>query len=293
MDRPRLPRAVKLLRFALLSPLSLLWAQPPEEPPEPVLATFKGTRLYNFHTTEIPAHKHLEFRVAHRFGDLRQGYANFFGIDAGADVRLSFGYSVLPGLELGIERTGIGKWWDGYAKIRLLRQTAPKGIPVSVTWLSQAFLTEQKDPLRYTTFVNRLEYLHQLLIARKFSRRFSALIGLLWLHQNMALTAQAPNDWFWVMPMARFKVTARLTLIAEGALPLQEIEEEALPTYQIPWSAGIEIETGGHVFQLGLTNAAGLSENQTLLTIVPILRVGFNISRIFSFQGGPQYVPKE
>lgn len=294
MGRLRLPRIALVVGLG-----GLLWSQPEEEPPQPVLATFKGTRLYNLHTPELPPAKHLEFRVAHRFGDMRQGYANFFGIDAGANVRLSFGYSVLPWAEVGLERTGLGKWWNGYAKLRLLTQKAPKGMPVSVTWVGMVFFTERTTPPRYTEWTGRLEYLHQLLIARKFSRRFSAMGGILWLHQNMALSPQALNDWFWAHTGVRLKLTPRLTLMAEGSFPLWRaaLEDDPtktpLPGYQIPWSAGFEVETGGHVFQIGLTNAAGLSENQALLTNAPLLRLGFNISRMFSFQGGPVYVPRE
>ncbi|MCX7606870.1 MAG: DUF5777 family beta-barrel protein [Bacteroidia bacterium] len=282
--------------ITLLGIAPLLLAQPPEEKPEPVIATFKGTRLYNFHTSETPAHRHLEFRVAHRFGDLRQGYANFFGIDAGATVRISLGYGVLPWAEIGLERTGAGKWWNGYTKLRLLRQTAPRGMPISLTYIGMAFLTEATDPLRYRVLSDRWEYLHQLLIARKFSRRFSVLMGAAWLHQNMSLTPQALNDWLWALGGLRFKLFSRVTLIAEGALPLWKnalSSSAPFPNYHIPWSIGTEIETGGHVFQLGLTSAAGLSENQVLLTDRPLLRLGFNISRIFSLQGGPTYGKRE
>lgn len=271
--------------------LSLLWL--PEslraqaDPPQPVYGTFKGTRLYNFHTTEMPAHKHLEFRVAHRFGDLRQGYANFFGIDAGAQVRLSFGYSPLQWAEVGLERTGAGKWWDGYVKLRLLRQTAPGGSPVSVTWLSTVFFTEATDPLRYNRTSDRLEYFHQLLIARKFSRRFSLMTGVFLLHQNMALSADLPNTWFWIPGAARFKLTHRLTTFIEIAYPLWQ--QTLQPGHRLAWGSGLEIDTGGHVFQVGITSADGMSENRMLFTRRPLLRLGFNISRMFSFQGGPTY----
>ncbi|MCS7188713.1 MAG: DUF5777 family beta-barrel protein [Bacteroidia bacterium] len=273
----------KLLWIALVG---LSWAQ--EEKPEPVIGTFKGTRLYNLHTTELPAAKHLEFRVAHRFGDLRQGYANFFGIDAGANVRLSLGYGILPNLEIGMERTGTGKWWDAYFKFRPLRQKSPKGTPISLTWISWIFLTEQKDEVRYPKWVYRLEYLHQLLIARKLNRWFSAMIGGALLHQNMALTHKALNTWYWGLGGMRIKIGAHYTLIAEGAYPLwgnafHEGEKSPLPGYRLPWSLGGEIETAGHVFQIGIASAAGLSENQLLLTQIPILTFGFNISRMFSF----------
>ncbi|MCX7652349.1 MAG: DUF5777 family beta-barrel protein [Bacteroidia bacterium] len=258
-----------------------------EEPPQPVIATFKGTRLYNYHTTETPAHKHLEFRVAHRFGDLRQGYGNFFGIDAGATVRLSLGYAFFPRAEVGVERTGAGKWWNSYIKVRLLRQTTPRGMPVSVTWMSFAFITEESNPPRYKSVTDRLEYLHQVLIARKFSKRLSALLGGIVLHQNMALSYSLPNSWFWLMAAVRFKITRRATVFTEGTFPLwrRKLLSELYPA----WSVGTEIDTGGHVFQLGITNADGLSENRSLLTQRPLLRLGFNISRLFSLQGGPKY----
>lgn len=257
------------------------------ESPQPVIATFKGTRFYNYHTTEIPAYRHLEFRVAHRFGDLRQGYENFFGIDAGAVVRLSFGYAPFRWGEVGIERTGAGKWWNAYLKAKFLRQTAPHGIPVSVTWMSFIFFTEENNPSRYRSTIDRVEYLHQLLVARKFSKRLSSLIGAALLHQNLALAYNLPNTWFWLLTAVRFKVTHRIVLFMEGAFPLWQ--RSLAPNYQLPWSVGTEIETGGHVFQLGITTADGLSENRSLLTQRPIMRVGFNISRLFSLQGGPKY----
>ncbi|MCS6790473.1 MAG: DUF5777 family beta-barrel protein [Bacteroidia bacterium] len=284
MDRYWLPALIIGLTFA-------------QEEKEVVRATFKGTRLYNFHTSELLPARHLEFRVGHRFGDMRQGYRQFFGIDAGAQVRVSFAYGIHPRAEIGIERTGTGKWWNTYLKVRFFSQTSPTGLPFSLTWLGSAFLTEQEDRQRYSAFLSRMEYFQQLMLARKFSARFSALLALLWLHQNMALTPEAPNDWFWGLMAMRYKVSHRIVLWVEGALPLWSGAyakvSHPLPSYQIPAAAGIEIDTGGHLFQIGLTNADGLSENQNLLTTRPLLRFGFNISRTFSFQSGLQYGTRE
>lgn len=268
-----------------------------QEEREVVRSTFKGTRLYNFHTSEILPAQHLEFRVGHRFGDMRQGYRQFFGIDAGAQVRVSFAYGIHPRAEVGVERTGSGKWWNAYAKVRLLSQTTPGGVPFTLTWLSSAFLTEQENPQRYSSLPSRMEYFQQLMLARKFSSRFSALLGLLWLHQNMALTAESPNDWVWSLLALRYKVSHRIVLWAEGALPLWSTayrrNPQPVPSHPTPAAVGIEVDTGGHLFQLGITNADGLSENQNLLTNRPLLRFGFNISRVFSFQSGLQYGTRE
>ncbi|MCS7162726.1 MAG: DUF5777 family beta-barrel protein [Bacteroidia bacterium] len=250
------------------------------QPSEPVIATFKGTRLFQFHTTEALPKKHLEFRVAHRFGNALEGYRNFFGLDAGAMVRLSLGYGVLSWLELGVERSSAGKWWNIYTKIRLLRQSTPKGSPLSLTWLSAAFVTEASDQTRYREPLHRVEYLHQLLVAHKLNWRLSGLVGLSVLHQNMALSPTTPNTWLSGWAGLRFKVLNRLCLFAEAAFPFWR--NQSLPHYQLPWSAGLEIETGGHVFQLGFTNSEGISENAILLNRWRGLRAGFNISRIFS-----------
>lgn len=282
MDRRWLPTVIGLA--------AALQAQPPEEKPEPVLATFKGTRLYNFHTTETAARGHLEFRVAHRFGDLTRGYATFWGLDAGAQVRLSLDYGITHYLTVGLERSGVGRLYDAFVKVRLLRQQAPKGIPFSLTYYGAVFYSDLKDAARYPQAVHRLQYLHQLLAARKFSSRLSALAGLAWLHQNYALSWQAPNDYAFAAVLARFKLTRRLTLAAETALPLWENKPEegkGLPDYRIPYAVILEVETGGHVFQVGVSSAAGIAEPQTLLTQGYRLSLGFNISRIFSFYGDP------
>ncbi|GIV25583.1 MAG: hypothetical protein KatS3mg026_1275 [Bacteroidia bacterium] len=282
MDRRWLP--------AVISLTAILCAQPPEEKPEPVLATFKGTRLYNFHTTETAARGHLEFRVAHRFGDLTRGYATFWGLDAGAQVRLSLDYGVTDYLTVGLERSGVGRLYDAFVKVRLLRQKVPRGTPFSLTYYGAVFYSDLQDGARYPQAVHRFQYLHQLLAARKVSSRFSALAGIAWLHQNYALSWQAPNDYAFVPVIARFKLTKRLTLAAETALPLWENEPQegrGLPDYRIPYAVVLEVETGGHVFQIGLSNAAGIAEPQTLLTQGYRLSLGFNISRIFSLYGDP------
>jgi len=284
MDRRGLPTLTWLL-------LCSLWGQePPPEVPEPVLATFKGTRLYNFHTTETVRKGHLEFRVAHRFGDLTRGYATFWGIDAGAQVRLSLDYGLTDRFTIGVERSGLGRLYDGFVKVRLLQQKAPRGTPLSLTYYGAVFYSDLQDPQRYPQPLHRFQYLHQLLVARKWSSRFSSLVGLAWLHQNYALSYQALNDYAFVPLLLRFKLTKRLTLAGETALPLWENkpnEGQGLPDYRIPYAVLLEIETGGHVFQVGVSSAAGIAEPQTLLTQGYRLSLGFNISRIFSLYGDP------
>ena len=64
--------------------------------------TFKGTRLINFHTVEVPGKRSLDFRIAHRFGTFNTGGYNFWGLDGKASIRLSFEYSYDGRLCVGI-----------------------------------------------------------------------------------------------------------------------------------------------------------------------------------------------
>jgi hypothetical protein len=275
-----------LLMGLLCGPL--FWAQngSSAEAPEkaPVTATFKGTRLLNYHTIQTLPKNHWEFRVAHRFGDVRSGIKRLWGIDDGARVRLSLDYAPWNFLTLGMERSGEGPLYNVYLKARLLTQTTPGGIPVSVGYYGAVFYAD----VPAETWEHRLQYLHQLFVARKFSRRFSAQMGLAYLHQNYALAPTAPNDYFLLPLLLHFKILKRLTIGAETALPLWEnkLEGDApssyLPGYAPAIGLVIEIETGGHVFQLGVSRVSGIAEPYTLLNRGQSWRFGFNISRIFS-----------
>jgi hypothetical protein len=263
----------------------LAWTQ--NEAPEnlPVIATFKGTRLLNYHTIETLPKKHWEFRVAHRFGDVGSGIKRLWGIDDGARVRLSLDYAPWDFLTVGVERSGEGPLYNAFLKARFLTQTAPKGIPVSIAYYGALFYAD----VAADWWEHRLQYIHQLMVARKFSRRLSAQVGIAYLHQNYALAPTAPNDYFLLPVLLRFKVLKRLTLGTEAALPLWENELEGdgsaytyLPGYTLALGFVVEIETGGHVFQLGISRVSGIAEPYTLLNRGQIWRFGFNISRIFS-----------
>ena len=58
--------------------------------------------------------------------------------------------------------------------------------------------------------------------------------------------------------------------------------------FQSGWGLGVDIETGGHVFQIMLTNARGSYEGAYIEEATGqlsegTLYLGFNISRVFSF----------
>lgn len=271
-------------------PMAILNAQQPKEKPL-AIATFKTTRLINFHTIETCGRRTLDFRISHRFGAINSGIENFWGIDGGASIRLGLEYSHDGRLQFGFGRTSYQKMLDGFVKYRLLRQTEGKGMPVSLTLFSAMYCNTSKDPLkevtgfdRYANAYSRLSYCHQIIIGRKFSKNLSVQLAPWFIHYNQVDQITDANDMFGLAGAIRYKVTRSLAITGEYGLRINEYTNR---DYYNSFGLGFEVETGGHVFQMHITNSFGLVENQFL----PFtdtkwgnagIRLGFNISRVFA-----------
>jgi opacity protein-like surface antigen len=163
-------------------------------------------------------------------------------------------------------------------------------MPISLSYFSSVELTSLKfqDPTRTNYFSSRLAFVNQLLIARKFNDNFSFQLSPTFIHRNLVATALDPNDVYALGFGARYKLSKRLSLNAEYYYTYNP-NRDFLPTrYYNSASVGIDIETGGHVFQIMLTNSLGMREG----TFIPQttdswtdggIHLGFNISRVFAF----------
>jgi len=255
-------------------------------------ATFKGTRLINFQTIEVDGKRTLDFRISHRFGEVGSGSYNLYGIDGPANIRLGLEYSYDGRLMIAVGRSSYQKQYDGFLKYRLLRQTTDNKMPVSVTLFSSMFMTRLKDPNKSTTgfdkydpLRNRLSFANQIIIGRKFTPAFSLQIAPVMVHYNMTENFTDLNDMYFLTAAARLKFTKRMAITAEYGFNLNEYSIGT--SYQDPLGIGIDIETGGHVFQVHVTNAFGITENQFLpFTTSKVtsggMRIGFNVSRVFT-----------
>lgn len=255
------------------------------------VATFKGTRLINFHTLEVPGERTLDFRIAHRFGPFNNGGYNFWGLDGPASIRLSLEYSYDGRLNFGIGRSNVNKTFDGFAKFRLLRQGDHSSPPISVTLFSGIYATSIKDKDdgllnvdKYADFSSRLSFCHQIIVGRKFNDQFSLQVAPTLVHVNLAEEADTKNDAVIIATAARYKVTQRMAVTVEYGLRVTDYSDSK---YYNSFGVGIDLETGGHVFQMHLTNSFGLTENQFYTRTTDSwgdqgIRLGFNISRVFT-----------
>jgi hypothetical protein len=249
-------------------------------------ASFKTTRIINAQSIENVASGVLDLKISHRFGTLNSGAYDLFGLD-NAFIRLGLDYGITDNLMVGLGRSTFQKAIDGFVKYRLLRQqTGSRIVPVTVTWHSAiaANMLRWSDPERDNRFAQRLAYTHQLLIGSKLSNSTSLMLLPTLVHRNLVATRGESND-VWALGIGgRQKVTRRIALTAEyfHVLPNQ------LTTGRYnPLSLGIDVETGGHVFQLHFTNSTGVNDPAYLTETTGQwgkgdIHFGFNVSRVFT-----------
>ena len=267
---------------------------------EPVTATFKATRIINGSSVENLAAGVLDFRISHRFGRLDQGAENFFGLD-NATTRLGLDYGITKWLMVGVGHSTLKKTNDGFAKIKLLSQKS-HGTPITLSYFGTIGVFTDPAPVipagdKYM-YSNRMSYVNQLLIARKFNDVLSLQIMPTIVHMNIVDSSKFNNNTLAIGVGGRIKLNKRIALTGEYYYRVSNADllVNGQPTYNA-LSVGIDIETGGHVFQLMLTNAPGMTEKSFIAQNPDswskgAIHFGFNISRVFTivkpkeFRGG-------
>ncbi|MEP6596585.1 MAG: DUF5777 family beta-barrel protein [Ginsengibacter sp.] len=252
-----------------------------------VTGTFNGSTVLNLQTVEQPAKNVLEFVIMHRLGKINAGSYNFFGLDGPATLRLGFNYGITNRLTIGIGRSSLDKAFDGSVKYKLLRQRE-KDIPVSLNlFTSLVYPTLKYSDKPYLKSHHRKIYTTQIIAARKFNKNLSLEITPTWLHFNLVPKAVDKNDIIALGMGGRMKVTKRMSINAEyNYVPSGQLKSTSIYN---SFSTGIELETGGHVFQLIFTNSDGMVEPYYLAKTSGSWRkgdiyFGFNISRVFNLK---------
>ncbi len=272
---------------------------------EKVQATFKSTKLINGHTNETIYKNELDFKVDHRFGDIaggNGGVRKLFGLDNSTDVRIGFEYGLTDRLSIGFARakgaTNVQQLYEGSIKFRLLQQTIDGHMPVSVTLFGSntiAGMEASTDPTSaaaFKSFNDRMNYVSQVIIARKLNENFSVTLTPGYVHRNFT-AFRDQNDLFTLGAGARAKLSKRMAFVVDYYAPFRNkadrayLEQLNAVKFYNALGAGLEIETGGHVFHLNFTNATAIEEMQFLTQTTSSwlkgqYRWGFSISRRFS-----------
>jgi hypothetical protein len=250
---------------------------------------FKTTRVINGHSIENTGKGILDFKISHRFSPMSGGVHEFFGLD-GASIRLGLDYGVSDAITVGLGRSSMYKEYDGYVKAKILRQTNKNEMPISLSYVGGMSVTSLQTERLFRTLVapekypfsNRLFYFNQLLIARKISNALTLQLTPTHVHYNFVETAAEPNDILALGAGGRIKLNKRLTLNLEYFYQFTQLNNTTNSL-----SVGIDIETGGHVFQLHFSNSSGMTERTFIAQTTDRwgdggFRFGFNIARVFT-----------
>ncbi|MBC8172937.1 MAG: hypothetical protein H7X71_03430 [Chitinophagales bacterium] len=251
---------------------------------EYVKNAFKSSRVINGHSMEMLAPGAMDFRILHRFGEVTGGAYEMFGLDQ-ASMRMGFDFGITRNLTIGVGRSTFQKELDGFIKYRIIQQSKGARImPFSILYVTGMTGNGLKfeDTTRENYFSSRLSFYHQLIIGRKFNDNFTLQVSPTVVHRNLVETAADPNDLYALGIGGRVKLTQRLALTTDYYYVFNRVDSS---TYN-PLSIGIDIETGGHVFQLHFSNTVGMNERAFISDTQAQwaegeVRFGFNLSRMF------------
>lgn len=250
-------------------------------------ATFKSSRVVNGQSIENVGVGVMDFKILHRFGAINQGGYELFGLDQ-ATMRIGLDYGLTKRLMFGIGRSTYQKQYDGFVKYKLLQQqTGLKEVPVGISLASTIIYKTLKSPtnnqyIEYNS--DKLSYAHQLIIARKFNDYFSLQLTPTIVHYNLVEKSSLPNDFKSFGISMRQRISKRVNITGEYFYRIDKLDG-----FYDPLTFGLDIETGGHVFQLHVTNATGMTErsfiNETTGTWSnKDIRFGFNLVRAFTIK---------
>jgi hypothetical protein len=261
--------------------------------------TFNDRRVINAHSVELLKKRKLDLRISHRFGDMfgdTGGWDTFYGLENAADILIGADYGITDRLNIGISRTKgggpINRFINGFIKVGIFDQESLKKPPLSISLLitgSISTMNKSNNPealSNFSVFQHRIVTTSQFILAKKFGERFSLQVAGSYTHRNQVLEGDS-NDLFSMGIASRLRLNRVFAVIVDANIPFSEYRSPENDFYT-SLGFGLEIETGGgHVFQINVTNAKGISEND----YIPYtqsdwgegeFRLGFTISRIFN-----------
>ena len=252
--------------------------------PTKEIAVFKGVKIVNLESTKLIAKNQLDFIISHRFGTLSDGVDNFLGLDQ-ASARIQFIYGITDWLNVSTSRSGFNKTYDLAFKYRLKSQEN-EGFPFTIVGYNIANVNTEldQDLFPQLEFADRLGYASQIIISRKFSKNLSLELVPTFFHDNTVVEDGQDNSQFAIGFGGRVKLTKRFALIGDYGVHLNRVSNSV---FQNPLAVGVEIETGGHVFQIHLSNSQAIYENGFFGQargdfLEGDIFLGFNLARSFS-----------
>lgn len=271
-----------------------------------LLPTWNDERLICSPTTKTVAPGFMEVYFMHRFDNMGGasggGFHTFYGFDDVSDVLFGFDFGITKKFMLGISRSKDQELIDIYGKYRILDQKQG-GFPISIAISEDMGITPEDTTTLYNgseegqnvrSIADRFSYLTQAIIASRINKHISLELIPTLSYRNHVIETINPNNGKYdenAIPAigagGRYMFNKTIGVVAEYYYIISSYRTDNPTPYYNVLSAGIELNTGGHVFEINLSNASGLDGNN----IIPYtnstwrkggFKLGFTISRNFN-----------
>jgi hypothetical protein len=277
-----------LLLLILLSFSQIIFAQDDllsqidsTETNQKVTSAFKAMKIVNLESTKLLGKKELYLVIAHRFASVKEGVEGFFGLD-NAVTQIKFVYGISDKVSLSAGRSE--QAYDFSAKY-LLKSQIEDGFPFTIVGFNSLGFNNLLKQSIYPKmeFKDRIVYVNQLLVSRKFSDKLSLELAPTYFHENFVINDFQNNSQFALGVGGRYKLSKRVSLNIDYAAHLNRTSTSI---YNNPLSVGVDVESGGHVFQMYFTNSQGIHEAGFLGNTIGDwckgdIFFGFNLARVF------------
>lgn len=220
-----------------------------------VESAFKALKIVNLESTKLAAKGDFYFIVAHRFGSLKDGFEGAYGLD-NAVTQLKFVYGLADWVSLSAARSELA--YDFSGKF-LLKSQEKNGFPFAIAAFSSIAINNTLKESNYPKmkFEDRFIYVTQLLISRKVNTNLSLEIAPTFFHENFVEDDNQDNSQYAIGMGGRYKFAKRWSVNVDYAAHLNR---SSTSPFKNPLSVGVDLDTGGHVFQMHFSSSQGIHE---------------------------------
>ena len=250
-------------------------AQPADDPDMDVNFAQPDFTIVALPTTlRLPRHKSA-FRVTHRFtrplgaGDFGNLLEDFFGLDSGAQIGMEYRFGLFRGTQVGIHRTST-------RVIEFFAQHEVKGQSESFPFTLAALAAIDGT----NNFRDSYSPALGVLLSRTIAEHVALYVEPIWVNNSNLDPSELAdhNDSVLVGLGARIRIRPTVYLAFEGAPRVSGHDPGSTQM-----SFGLEKRSGGHMFQLTITNGFGTTFGQVArgASNTDDWHLGFSISRKF------------
>lgn len=285
-------KLIALLFFAAIFPVEVLMAQLDRKlvvSNQTVESTFMAPKNINLYTIEPLSKGELHYSIMHTFGEVNSGVSNLWGIDQGANVRFSFEYGLSNALSVGIGRSSLDKVYDLTSRVALLKQKSTDRNSLSISLIPSIGITTASFTFLQDDYSlsDRLNFSLSLPMGYKLNESLSLQLTPIFASFNrvgpeLNIADPSVNQYYSIAASGRYKIRPRTAITFQHVPPITNADNLTSNL-----AIGIDIETGGHVFQMFFTTSNALNESYLISNVNGNLfdggyRFGFNVNRLFA-----------